>query len=193
MFDTDVVVNDTLIPPNLQDQIYLLLENPFFPWFLCEHKNITSSPQAYYYYKSINKNIFEYTQFTHEFISNEKINSNSVDYPMSIFETVATSFNFNSKVTRVKANLCPKVNIKNINAHQTPHVDSDQNHWVMIYYVNDSDGDTFLFDNDGLTIKHRITPKKGRIVLFNGNTLHAGMHPRTHDYRIVINFNFIII
>jgi hypothetical protein len=190
MFDTDVIVEDTLIPVELQDQIHQLLEDPFFPWFLSEHKNTTSAPEDYQYYKSISKNTFEYTQFTHEFISKEKINSKFVDYPMSIFQIVSASLNFNSKVIRVKANLCPKVNIENIDAHQTPHIDSDQNHWVMLYYVNGGDGDTFLFDNN-LSIKHRITPKKGRVVLFNGNTLHAGMHPRTHDYRIVINFNFI--
>ena len=49
--------------------------------------------------------------------------------------------------------MCPKVNFENIDAHQTPHVDTNSNHWVMIYYVNDSDGDTFLFDNNDVSIE----------------------------------------
>ena len=192
MFNTGVHIRDDLVPNKVQDQLCLLFEDTSFPWFLCEHKNLTSTPREYNAYKSITNNIFEYMQFTHQFISNEKINSKFVDYPLSLFQTVCTALNFNSSIIRIKANLCPKVNFENIDAHQTPHVDTNSNHWVMIYYVNDSDGDTFLFDNNDVSIvKHRISPKKGRILMFNGNTLHAGMHPRNHDYRIVINFNFI--
>ena len=40
-----------------------------------------------------------------------------------------------------------------------------------------------------LSISKRIEPRKGRTVMFDGKFLHAGMHPRNADYRIVINFN----
>jgi len=88
-----------------------------------------------------------------------------------------------------------------------PHVDQDNiSHWVLLYYVNDSDGDTILYnetENDfslndlisqfpNLTIKHKFTPKQGRAILFWGNRFHCGMPPVTSDFRILINHNFTI-
>jgi hypothetical protein len=43
---------------------------------------------------------------------------------------------------------------------------------------------------DQLTIQQQISPKQGRCVIFDGNQVHAGMHPIATDYRTVINFNF---
>jgi hypothetical protein len=88
------------------------------------------------------------------------------------------------------------VHVDNSMLHNTPHVDDSVPHWVLIYYVNDSDGDTFIFNETGdqinissLTIQHRVTPRQGRIVIFDGKYLHAGMHPTLSDFRSVINFN----
>jgi hypothetical protein len=43
---------------------------------------------------------------------------------------------------------------------------------------------------DGTKEIAKISPKKGRIVIFDGKTLHAGSHPYLSDFRMVINFNF---
>lgn len=87
-----------------------------------------------------------------------------------------------------------------------PHVDGYHHHMVCIYYVNDSDGDTVIFnkrsgnyvfdtqlkglDPKELPILETITPKKGRCVIFNGNFFHASTQP-TSGVRCVLNFNFI--
>ena len=83
------------------------------------------------------------------------------------------------------------------------HVDTDQEHIVALYYVNDTDGDTFIFDKTTrdvpygadvtkhtFTVKDRITPKRGRIVFFNGDQYHASSGP-TKDMRCIINFNLV--
>lgn len=62
--------------------------------------------------------------------------------------------------------------------------------WTAIYYVNDSDGNTIIFDED-LKVRKVITPKKGRLVLFHGHSLHAGQPPIHSNKRIVINYNFL--
>ena len=68
------------------------------------------------------------------------------------------------------------------------HIDLPYPHWVCLYYVTDSDGDTILFDEDEKEIK-RVTPKKGRIVFFDGSIKHCSSHPsKTH--RSIINFDF---
>jgi len=58
----------------------------------------------------------------------------------------------------------------------------------MIYYVNDSDGDTYL--KIGKTTK-RISPKKGRVLYFDGSIMHAANHPRKTNKRLIINFNLV--
>lgn len=69
------------------------------------------------------------------------------------------------------------------------HVDMPENHYVCLYYVNDSEGDTIIFDNNRKEIQ-RITPKKGRIVFFDGSLEHCSTRPSTKT-RAVLNFNFI--
>ncbi len=77
------------------------------------------------------------------------------------------------------------------------HQDSDEECVSMIYYVNDTDGDTYLFNEfykkdvvPTLTIAKRVTPKKNRVVLFDSRRYHASSNPRNSRDRIVINFVF---
>jgi len=90
--------------------------------------------------------------------------------------------------------------------HHNPHVDFHEPHRTALYYVNDCDGDTFVFNetyeqvgphqapahvNQGkFTIADRISPKKGRMVSFDGRHYHASMHPTASTSRIVVTFNF---
>jgi len=83
------------------------------------------------------------------------------------------------------------------------HVDFDQEHIVCLYYVNNSDGDTLIFDKTTAEVPYgsdvdkytfnivdRITPKRGRCVFFNGDKYHASSGPSS-DVRCIINFNLI--
>tara|TARA_Y100000004_G_scaffold197178_1_gene270226 strand:+ start:2246 stop:2833 length:588 start_codon:yes stop_codon:yes gene_type:complete len=83
------------------------------------------------------------------------------------------------------------------------HVDDSIYHMVLLYYVNDSTGDTYLFEEfheentdidlispDKLTIKDTVTPKKGRVLIFNGLRYHSSSRPKLNN-RIVINYNLI--
>tara|TARA_B100000214_G_scaffold99184_1_gene69081 strand:+ start:224 stop:925 length:702 start_codon:yes stop_codon:yes gene_type:complete len=66
------------------------------------------------------------------------------------------------------------------------HVDQDFPHLAMIYYVNDADGPTEIVD-EGKIIK-RVDPKKGRLLVFDGQFEHRSNHPQYND-RCIINFN----
>jgi hypothetical protein len=70
----------------------------------------------------------------------------------------------------------------------TPHVDFLTPHFVCLFYINDSDGDTVFFNEQKEEIK-RVSPKKGRMVVFNGDILHAGSTP-SKNVRMFINYNF---
>tara|TARA_R110002012_G_scaffold284364_1_gene475117 strand:+ start:887 stop:1489 length:603 start_codon:yes stop_codon:yes gene_type:complete len=70
-----------------------------------------------------------------------------------------------------------------------PHTDQKDPHLVFLYYVNDSDGDTVFYAQDRKTEIKRVSPKKGRAVIFNGEIPHSGSTP-TKNERLTININF---
>ena len=101
----------------------------------------------------------------------------------------------------------------NINyKHNTPHIDFMMPHYTACYYVNDSDGDTVVFDQTTkdigttnldeevlqnyvarttFTVADQATPQCGRVCIFNGLQFHASTKPKEHDRRIVITINYI--
>lgn len=82
------------------------------------------------------------------------------------------------------------------------HVDLEEDHYVLLYYVLDSDGDTVILDKDINTIKKQkisdenfvpklhSTPKQGRFLFFNGKYFHSAFQPNS-NLRCVINFDII--
>jgi len=99
-------------------------------------------------------------------------------------------------ITRIKANkIAQDKDSKGM--HHLPHVDSNQKHLVFLYYVNDSDGDTVIFDKrvgdslDNMNIIRRISPKAGAAIVFDGSMYHASSSPVLADYRCVVNANFL--
>jgi hypothetical protein len=87
------------------------------------------------------------------------------------------------------------------------HIDYPKEHISCIYYVHDIDGDTILYKNtypetdlykmssserktetNNFEILTSVTPKKNRVVIFDGFRYHAASTP-TKGPRCVINFN----
>ena len=100
---------------------------------------------------------------------------------------------------RVKANLMLQDKGGNPDLYNTPHYDYmwekdgeryQKDFYVGLYYVLDSDGDTFLFDEND-KIMARVPPKKGRILFMRGDVLHASRHPINYEKRLVINMDII--
>jgi hypothetical protein len=83
--------------------------------------------------------------------------------------------------------------------YNVPHTDDEHEHKTMIYYVNDSDGDTILFKErfSGMlnftkkTEDRRISPRKNKAVIFDGLRYHTGSVPKT-GHRVLININFLV-
>ena len=101
-----------------------------------------------------------------------------------------------SKVIRMKFNMTLR---SDYDSHMYPHVDDMNDHYVFLYYVNDSDGDTFVFNEKAelskkfeykdLTLMKKITPKKGAAILMDGKHFHAISAPTKTNLRCVINVN----
>ncbi len=76
-----------------------------------------------------------------------------------------------------------------------PHIDAPIKHVATIVYLNDTDGDTVIYDKKGeygetysnMKIKETIAPKAGRMLLFDGSYVHTGHSPSEHQTRILLN------
>ena len=196
-----IEVFDNALPESIFNELSNQVIRKDFPWYfstdidrsrlvsseeenpgLCEDKNSISSHQ-----------------FVHSLYSlkdKEKVHSPS----FNLFNKPIFHFLENKKMSghlyRCKLNLLTNLHkIKDNNFHNMPHVDIDIPHFSVLLYLNDSDGDTIFFNerNDGektrpksVSIKQRISPKRNRIVISNGN-FHASTNPINTDYRIVYN------
>lgn len=80
------------------------------------------------------------------------------------------------------------------------HVDATFKHITAVYYVNDCDGDLYLWEEtnfqypfkkpENYTLKQKITPSQGKLVVFNGEHYHSSSYPNIRALRVAITFNF---
>ena len=126
-----------------------------------------------------------------------------VDYPSELSSV------FHDLFIRLIQNSCAKIDRKNVDVIQgrsfcqlpissdrisvdTPHIDTKDNHFVMLYYVCDSDGDTIIYneqlESETYKLQQRVTPKQGRVVLFDGSYYHTAEQP-LNNIRCVVNYN----
>lgn len=82
--------------------------------------------------------------------------------------------------------------------HHAPHVDFYARHKSLLYYVNDSDGDTVFYNErfqgdtfvNKFTVQKKVSPKKGKAVLFDGDHFHSSGIPESTLRRVVVNINY---
>jgi hypothetical protein len=111
---------------------------------------------------------------------------------------VAELVGYRIHLLRVKVNLMLPLKKINPTSYNRPHIDHPTpNAKTLLYYVNDCDGDTVLFDKTytgedpgELKVIHKFTPKAGSAILFDSNRYHASSTP-TLGKRSAINIIFL--
>lgn len=88
------------------------------------------------------------------------------------------------KILRGSVNLSFPLNEENYKPAAV-HQDYDFDHKQMLIYLNDSDGDTILYDKETKKITNRITPEKFKIICFD-NVPHVGLGPTKSSRRVVL-------
>lgn len=190
--------NDDVI--NAQNMFY----NKDFPWYLPSYdiknkKFGTVWPEVREEMELFkDKGYVESWQLVHIFVKwnpikqqGEDNNSPAPKFVDFMFSSLGKKFNIpNFKIYRVKANLKPQHLGANVNSFDAPHLDlNEKDCLTAIYYVNDSDGPTFIFD-DNKNVKKIIEAKRGRLLVMNSHLLHSAGFPVKYQNRIVVNFNF---
>ena len=146
--------------------------------------------------------------------------------PANVLKSIdITDSNISNIINSIKLNLLDKLNMefvkdyrykinwtvpisKNYDFKNLIHVDMDVAHIAIVYYINNTDGNTVFLNNkkgnsaeshknnfngidlDDFEIVNRIPPKKGRAIIFDGNIYHYGEYPTTTD-RFIINFDLV--
>ena len=195
----DIIEIEDIIPVDYQNHLLETLTGWDFPWVL--NKNIVSGDACFRDLKS------NPPGFNHFFYEQNAPTSNffQLVYPLVLSITSKANVPFN-RLYRMRANLTLANGPENTD-HLMPHIDSFHPHWNAIYYVNDSDGDTIIYDrmydkstenwiditrleHNKLPVKQTVTPKKGRVVLFDGRYLHNSSTP-LHGPRCILNFDVV--
>ena len=192
-----ILVFDDILDLEYQERIKNILigeetfNGYYFPWYFTQdvtkHNDVDSQKRS---------------AFFHGYVDNKNDNDNNVGTVNSIFHHLFVP---------LIENACRKIDKQNVNVIKgrsflqlpinykgeridTPHVDIVGDHFVILYYVCDSDGDTIIYNekvkSDNYTIQKRITPKQGRVVLFDGSYYHTAEQP-TDNIRCVVNYDLI--
>lgn len=142
--------------------------------------------------------------FNHIIFNDSKIQDHNFNLYYKVINSIADRLNLNvQSVTNIRAQL--QLPINRPPGKGIPHVDKhdDKPYKVCLYYVNDTDGDTVLYKQTSknstpeeiktgkLNEERRISPKKGRAIIFDGEVYHRASRPTT-DLRCVINYNIFL-
>jgi len=185
----DVKVIDNCIPLELQNEIEKLVQSHNIKFVYSEYSTIPPYADKYQ----------DGAQLVNNFIFEGKFVTGDVSHffllPLQIV-CLQEGFNFClQQVYRAKINLKFKQESKFDKFINPPHIDLTlPNNLVGLYYINDSDGDTIIYegnDKNNSKIYKSIKPKKGRMVLMDGSRMHSASHPLKTKTRMVINYNLL--
>lgn len=192
----EVIIIDDVIDTELQEFIRQLCIGPTFGWifngtsaYFRDDKTPNDLPLNFF------ENTVDTPLFTHTLWYDHGKNSMFCDHFFPIIDSIPF---FIDKLLRVKINLTLDHRNTTADTYSIPHVDMKdiENYITALYYINDSDGDTVIFNErpghtGPLTVKQRVTPKQGRMVIFDGTLYHSGNNPSTNIPRLNVNINFI--
>ena len=188
--DSEIIVIDNVIDPDYQEQIRSILLGEVnygdyeFPW---------------YYTKDITKSDLPNSQkrpaFSHLYVkSYGQVVSEFHDIFLDLITVCCHRLEM-TEVNVIQGNSFLQLPLTTKRGKvDTPHIDTNEKNFVMLYYVCDSDGDTILYnekvESEKYTVKESVTPKQGRVVLFDGGLFHTAEQPISNT-RCVVNYNLI--
>jgi len=183
-------VYDDIIPIELQNNIKDSLFSNFFPWYYLTDTTFEDTPMS-----------MARPCFTHWYYTNYTSNSPASNLVTDLAEVVSKHINFGPySIIQARSfmQLSLKLTKEELKSKDPLHIDLDVPHTVFLYYVADATGDTVLSNynkydyNDPpkeyKTIK-RVTPKQGRVVVFDGSIWHTSFQPYTKQSRCIVNID----
>ena len=188
-----IKILDNIIPKKEQEFIKNTLHDQNFNWFYVS--DITNT---------LDNKKQQRPGLAHWYMKDGNINSQWYNIVTKISDNVNKKLKKKLKPVQVRSFLQLSLNKKFLGKEKidTPHIDLTIPHTVYLYYVNDCDGDTVLYNYksengkedipyfEDVKIIKRVTPKQGRVVVFDGMTWHSSSQP-TKGTRTIINFDMV--
>lgn len=172
---------ENFLPEKYADDLEAMICNRFFPWYWNE---------STLYIESKTESKIDF-QFTHTFFDDGEIRSDLFEKikPIIYFLEKESGLIFKN-ILKVKANLMVRQNFNENELKDLIHFDNDNDNTVsFVYYVNDSDGETVLYKENG-DVEFSCQPCKNTIIWFNSNKRHRPTPPVKNKQRVVLNFVF---
>jgi len=189
-----IKILDNIIPKKIQEEIKSILYSNDFPWYfisdISHHDNKNQNRPGH----------------QHIFYKDGVLNSNHGNQIKIISDTVNKKIKKKLSISQARSFLQLPLNEKILckngkHKEDTPHIDLFDPHTVFLYYVNDCDGDTVLYNYkskdksyipfyEDIKIIRRVKPKQGRVLIFDGMTWHSSTQP-TQGARCIVNFDMV--
>lgn len=166
-----------------------------------DHHVLKNADFPLYYRHSYTTEKFPY--FSHTLMPREELDGVRRSVFFDFFNDIVLNFCHKhgvnvSHVTRA----CVNSTIHHDTPFSEPHVDYTDDHYVVLMYLNDCDGDTIIFDKkytdgpthlsidegESMSVFKRVTPKAGKIILFDGKNYHTNVFPSPGKFRFVCVF-----
>ena len=211
---------DNFLPNRYKKELVEIIASHNFPWFY--HGSMSYRGNDEVKKPSIvDKNIKETSQFVHFFMldTGEFYCSDYWERLKPMFWLFADKTNIDyKKIVRCKANLILKDKDFKMGQYNFPHTDINEDNGkeyiTALYYLIDSDGPTYVFDENlrdnldkdiwtrscnplsnkdysplpkSVHIKDKSEVTENRLVYFDAYQYHASSNPINHSRRIVIN------
>ena len=217
-FENKIIIFDDFIDKDYQEKIKSELlgsetnESQSFPWFYTEDVTTAYDIESQHrcglahQYVMLPKELQEF-DLPESVIKGRKLLGKVVSEYHSLFVPMLQKVGFKlglSDIQVLQGRSFLQFPINTDGTIDTPHIDiyddeeANIDFIVALYYVVDSDGDTVIYnekekDSEGnYTVKSSVTPKQGRMVIFDGGLYHAARQPINSNTRCIVNYNLRI-
>ena len=183
------VYDDVLDKTHFQE-VKHIVESAEFPWYIRYNRHVTDS--TYHKDEDIYQNNPLFS-FTHLCSGWDNIKTDYYDMTHELAEKCRIRASLNDYVTE---RLRWRMQIRSEkNVRSKPHLDMKDfepkdSLKVGIFYLHDSDSPTYIY-NDEKRVIAEIESKSNRLLVMRGSLLHGGSKPKTHNFRIVLNINWV--
>ena len=197
--DKSVSILEDVMPAGWLEQVGTVLSEADFPWYYAEKTSRLLEKHIQSGGVKITGNCIDQGQFIHTlFWDNDGICS-AYWYMFSPLVAMIEKEHEDKlgRLIRAKVNFITPVAGYPKDAHHVPHVDWNpkdrhDKYYSCVFYLTDSDGDTFIFNEsiqeapNELTVMRRNSPKANTGIMFNSDLYHASSQC-TEKPRIIVN------
>lgn len=172
-----------------------LLSTNQFKWEWVEHTG----------YNHVDNGNWDFS-WTHYVFQDDQIFSDLYPFLMPVVLNIGDAIGVDVKqVVRIRIGCITKTPETVVHS---PHIDSSFPHYTALLYLNDSDGETIIYNetfpfsensithdeyakNLNFTEMEKHFPEFNKVVVFNGAHYHSSSSPTIANRRIVVTMNFI--